>query len=302
VDMSEKSQITNDQVIDYVKNNSWWNEIFDEINRQQMLKNIEQVVSDHHKAEVVGAMLENIYIDQEMLTNASTHAVFQEAYAVLSTLKNGDSYPHRLVDLYISRFPRALERISDAAMGLIPSINECTVREETHRLWTTNRENFQHLDFNSLPTNLRVRTPQDRYILRALVELQELDDIFRNYQPYPFASGKYIPTHMVKSEHPESSDHAPSEADFKDRLKYLAYRVYDPLWDQWMAQYENEYVTFPLKWAGESLTITDLMRLYELHKQGSDVQSAFISFYKKTDRLERLTEAISACPVTRPHG
>jgi len=41
--------------------------------------------------------------------------------------------------------------------------------------------------------------------------------------------------------------------------------------------------------------------LYEKHKLGQDVSSVFVSFYKNEDRLIRLKNAISSCPITRPY-
>jgi hypothetical protein len=66
-----------------------------------------------------------------------------------------------------------------------------------------------------------------------------------------------------------------------------------------LERFEPEYVTFRLKWINE----TDLIdRLYRLHKQGEDVLTVFISFCESDERLQRLANAISSCPVTSAYG
>lgn len=198
--------------------------------------------------------------------------------------------------------PAALAKINRAALDLIPLFTDPDIRAEAQRIWTSSRNELRSLDFTRLPRHLNVRTPNERYVLRALVELEAKDDLFRNYSVYPFSSKEYIPTRAYDEDSTVEVDADSDMSAFREQLKYVAYRVYDPLWDRMMERYEPEYVTFRLKWAGGALNITDMMKLYKLHKQGKDVQSAFISLYKRRERMDRLEGAISSCPVTQSYG
>lgn len=293
--------MTFEQLHQQLQNDPWWQEVFGEFERQQMLMKLNKVVKDSHKSAAVGAMLERIHIDSQMLEHAGHDPTYQEAHSLLSGLKAGEEYPERLLELYDSRVPTALARINQAALDLIPLLTDLDILADAQRLWTANRNELRALDLSRLPRNLNVRTPDERYVLRALVELAEKDDLFRNYKVYPFSSKEYIPTLPYGEDIATEVNADIDMSGFREQLKYVAYRVYDPLWDRMMERYEPEYVTFRLKWAGGALNISDMMNLYKLHRKGKDVQSAFISLYKDPARLDRLKEAVASCPVTQSY-
>jgi hypothetical protein len=173
------------------------------------------------------------------------------------------------------------------------------VKAEAGRLWASARATLASVDLNNLPQPLYVTTADDRYIIRCLVRLQELDDLYRNYRLHPFGGDEYFPADVWASKEEMITV---GVGDVRGRDKYLAYRVYDPLWKQRLERYEPEYVTFRLKWAGGALTGSQMDSLYKQHKAGRDALSVFISIYKDDARLERLKNAISSCPVTSRYG
>ena len=263
------------------------------------------VVPDEHKHQVVEAMFENLFISAQDLAIAEEYPIFREARRIVESLRTGDAFPKRLIELHDTKVPDALSRINAAALKLIPLISIKNVRDEAERIWASEREYFATLDMNSLPTSLRITLPDDRYVMRSLIQLQEYDDLFRNYRMNPLPGDKYMPAAV--DEKPtgeivvgmEGANEQAHDWLLKQRPKYIAYRVYDPLWDRQMERFEPEYVTFRLKWINETSLIE---RLYRHHKEGKDVLSVFISFCDSEERLARLTNAISSCPVTTAYG
>jgi hypothetical protein len=302
--MSEDKKLSREEIEQLMKTDPWWKEISDELDRVYMLHRLNEIVSDEQKSEVIQALFEYLLISEDDLTTAQSDPVFIEARTIIEGLNSGDTFPDRLVDLCNSKVPEALNRIDQAVSTLIPLLSNTTVQTEVERLWATNRAVFESIDINQLPRNLYVSSPDDRYILRCIRKLLHLDSQFRNGRVYPFGSDAYVPAAVS----PSDQDHIAvgmgaidesTAASVNRRAQYLAYRVYDPLWAQEMERFEPEYVSFKFKWLNDA----ELLRsLYERHKHGQDVSSVFVSFYKNEDRLIRLQNAISSCPITQPYN
>lgn len=302
--MSKDKKLSPEEIEQLMKTNPWWKEISDELDRVFMLQRLKGVVSDEQKSEVVEAMFEYLFISEEELASAQSDPVFAEAKTIIEALNAGDAFPDRLVELYNSKIPEALDRINQAVLTLIPLLSNKAVQTEVEQLWISNRSALESVDINDLPPNLYVRTPDDRYILRSILNLQQLDKRFRNYSLYPFGSDTYTPAAVGESEDRHikvgvGATNERAEHSINQRAKYLAYRVYNPLWHQEMERFEPDYVTFRLKWINDA----ELLKyLYEQHKAGKDVVSVFVSLYEDEERLNRLKNAISSCPVTQAYG
>jgi hypothetical protein len=301
--MSEDKKLSREEIARLMKTDPWWKEISDELDRVYRLHQLNEIVSDDDKNEVTQAMFEYLLITEQDLTTAQSDPVFAQAKSIIEGLNPGDTFPDDLVDLFNSKVPDALNRIDQAVFTLIPLLSNPTVQAEVARLWSTDRDAFESIDINHLPSDLYVSSPDDRYILRCLRDLQRLDSLFRNNQVYPFGSDTYVPAAVSASAdgHIRVGMGAANEsavASLNRRAQYLAYRVYDPLWAQEMERFEPEYVSFKFKWLNDAEL---LHSLYEQHKLGRDVSSVFVSYYKNEDRLIRLKNAISSCPITQPY-
>lgn len=297
--MSKAKKLSQEEIMELLENDPWWKEISGEMDRVWMVHRIKEVVPVRHMAETVNTMLEYTLVSKEKLKQAEVDPVYVEALSIISGLNPGDKFPDRLIELYEAQIPVALDRIDQAALKLIPLVSDTAVRTELTRLWTSNREALAAIEIDSLPANLRVASIDERYVIRALKRLQWLDDLFRNYQLYPFCGEDYFQSEAYEE---EAENIAVGIGPTRGRDKYLAYRVYDPLWDRRMEENEPEYVGFRLKWAHGALNISQVMHLYEQHKAGRDVVSVFISLYEDESRVERLRGAISSCPVTQNFG
>jgi hypothetical protein len=294
----QQTQMSPEEMAALLENDPWWKEISKEMDRVWMVHHIK--IPARHKNEVVNVVFEYDLIDEEMLKRAEGDPVYVEALSIISGLKAGDAFPEKLIELHDSRVPDAMDRINGAALRLISLLSDPNVKAEAGRVWASERSTLATVDLNHLPRPLYVRTADDRYIIRSLIELQELDDLFRNYSVHPFSSEQYSQANVSESEAKKVGD---GVGDMRGRDKYLAYRVYDPLWKHRLLEgYESEYVTFRLKWAGGALTGSQMDYLYKQHKAGRDALAVFISIYEHEARLNRLKNAISSCPVTRRYG
>jgi hypothetical protein len=291
--MSPVRKRTNDEILDQLENDPWWKEISDEMDRVYMLQQLN--IPAKHKHETVEAMFEYLNISDEDLARAESDPVYQEAKRIIDGLQTGETFPERLFDLYESKIPGAIDRLDQIARNLIPVISVKRVRDKLTAMWDSDREGLAALDVNNLPNELNVQSADDRYVLRSMVRLQELDDRYRNDYVPPLPSKTYTPAAVSIGENNNirvgmGAANETAERTLKQRSKYLAYRIYDPLWHHQLERFEPEYVTFRLKWINE----TDLIdRLYRLHKQGEDVLTVFISFCESDERLQRLANAIS---------
>lgn len=293
----QQTEMSPEKIGELLENDPWWKEISEEMDRAWMIHHTD--VPNRHKSEVVNALFEYTLIHEEMLKRAEGDPVYAEALSIIGGLKAGDAFPERLFDLHDSKLPEALNRIDGAATRLISLLSDPTVKAEAGRLWASERSALATVDLNNLPRSLYVSTADERYIIRCLVELQELDDLYRNYRVHPFSSDEYFPADVWTS---KEETITVGVGDVRGRDKYLAYRVYDPLWKQRLERYELEYVTFRLKWAGGALKGSQMDHLYQQHKAGRDALSVFISIYKDEARLDRLRNAISSCPITGRYG
>lgn len=303
--MSNETKPSPEEIQKMLETDPWWKEMSEEMDRVYSVHQLKGIVPDSHKHQVVEAMFENLFISAKDLAAAEGDPIFQEARQIVEGLNAGDAFPGRLFELHDAKVPGALNRINSAASNLIPMLSVEMVRDEVKRLWTSEWEVFATLDINKLPKNLRVTSADDRYVVRSLVKLQEYDDLFRRCQLDPLPGRTYMPAAVDEKPTGEISvglEAANEDGErwlIKQRPKYIAYRIYDPLWDRRMERFEPEYVTFRLKWINETSLID---RLYKLHKQGKDVISVFISFCDDDQRLARLANAISSCPVTSAYG
>jgi hypothetical protein len=302
--MSESKKYSNEEMQQLMETNTWWKEITDEIDRVYMIYQLKDVVSAEQKSEAVEAMFEHSLISEKDLIKAQSDSVFEEAKSIIEKLKTGDKFPDRLIELYNSKIPVALNVINQTVLALNPLLSSQTVQSEIENLWNSNRSSLKNIDLSRLPQNLYVKNADDRYILRSVIRLSELDGFFQNNKPYPFASDTYTPASVRNSDTKTievgfGALNEETESLLNQRVNYLAYRVYNPLWYCQMERYEPEYVTFRLKWINESQLIE---YLYEHHKAGKDVISIFISLYNNEERLDRLKTAISFCPITQNYG
>jgi hypothetical protein len=302
--MSKKGTFSQGEMEQLLKTDPWWMEISDEIDRVYSVHQLKDIVSDEQKHEVVEAMFEYLLISEEDLARAETDPIFQEAKGIIAGLKTNDVFPKKLIELYESKIPEALNRIDNTTRTIISILSIQAVRSEVEALWMGNRSVFGTLDMNNLPPGLHVSSPDDRYILRSVIRLQELDNLFRNYDIQPLPSNTYTPAAVSRVENDQitigvGAANENAEQSLNQRARYLAYRIYDPLWHHQIQRFEPEYVTFRLKWINDSSLLD---HLYEQHKKGKDVISVFMSVYANEERLARLNNAISSCPVTSAYG
>jgi hypothetical protein len=293
----QQTEMSPEKITELLENDPWWKEISEEMDRAWMIHHTD--VPDYHKSEVVNALFEYTLIHEEMLKHAEGDPVYVEALSIIGGLKEGDAFPERLFELHDSKVPGALDRINGAAIRLISLLSDPAVKTEASRLWASDRAALAAVDLNNLSPPLYVSTADGRYIIRCLVELQGLDDLYRNYNLHPFSSDEYFPADVWRS---KEETITVGVGDVRGRDKYLAYRVYDPLWKQRLERYGPEYVTFRLKWAGGALKGSQMDYLYEQHKAGRDALAVFISIYNDEARIDRLKNAISSCPVTSRYG
>ena len=300
--MSPVRKLTNDEILDKLENDPWWKEISDEMDRVYMLQQLN--IPDKHKHETVEAMFEYLNISEADLVQAESDPVYQEAKKIIDGLEPGETFPERLVDLYETKIPDAIDRLDQIARTLIPVISVNAVREKLLVMWDSDRTSFAALDVSSLPNDVNVQSADDRYVLRSVIRLQELDDRYRNYHVPPLPSNTYTSAAVSTDKNNNirvgmGATNEAAEGALRQRSKYIAYRIYDPLWHHQLERFEPQYVTFPLKWIND----TSLLEyLYDQHKNGQDVLTVFISIYQDKERFERLTTAISSCPVTSAYG
>ncbi len=282
-----------------MKTNPWWKEVSDEFDRVYMVHQLSKVVSIEQKSEAVEAMFEYLLISEEDLQRAESHPTYKEARALIESLNNGDQFPARLIELYESRIPEAINRINETATQLICQLSSLPFRAEVKQLLANDGHLLESVDLSNLSPPLNAGTADDRYILRCILELQRFDKLLRHSDTYPFWSKTYTAAKVGMT---ENENMRIAFGPGKERVRYLAYRAYNPLWDIDMERFELEYVTFRLKWAGSVLSSQTLSRLYKQHKTGQDVVAEFIVRYQNKETLDRLENAISSCPVTQPHG
>lgn len=302
--MTKEKPLSHDEIEKLLATDPWWKEISEEMDRVYRIRQLNGIISDEQKHEVVEAMFEYELISEEDLAKAETDQVFQKAKGMIDSLNSGDSFPEELVELYDTKIPEAFQRLDSAARTIIPILSVETVRNEVQTMWSCNRETFKTLDMNNLPPALHVQSADDRYVLRSVIKLAEWDDLLRNYSVYPLPREKYTPAAVSPGKNDQirvgvGATDEESRQSLKQRAKYLAYRIYDPLWYHQMERFEPEYVTFRLKWINDT-SLLDY--LYKQHKKGEDVVTVFKSIYEDEDRLTKLKNAISSCPVTSAYG
>lgn len=284
-----------EEIDDLLETNPWWKDISDELDRVFRGHQLKGVVPDVVEVEVVDAYLEHTFITEEKLRAVNSDPVFMEARTILAGLAPEDPFPERLTELYKTKTPEALKRINQTALGLISLLSNISVREKVERLWTSDRSQLELLDLANMTSDLYVSGSNQRYIMRSLLELSSMENVIRDYRDCPFVGQLYIP---VSVESPGKEYKKLTAGPGAERIKYLAYRVCDPLWDQWIERFEPEYVSFPLKWAGAFFNINQMMSLYKEHKAGGDLIAEILSLYRNNNRLTRLQNAIASCPMT----
>ncbi len=277
-------------------------EISAEMDRVYMLHQLNVAIED--KVLAVEAMMEFLEITEENLKAASGDSVFNEAKSILNLLKDGDTFPKRLYELYETQVPKALKVFEKTALSLIRLVSDKKVRVEIGRLWKSDRPAIGKIQINNLPNSLRPVTTNDRYIIRSVIELHEKIELYDNYDTEPFGMEKYFRASVSQERYNKISVgtgalNEATEQGMKKRDEYVAYRVYNPLWRHRMERYEPDYVTFPLKWLNDTALID---YLFERHKEGSDVRTIFVSMYKNEEKVSRLLNAIESCPVTESSG
>lgn len=275
------------KIIKATERSSWWKEVVEELMRVERVNRLPEFITDEHKAIVMQAVWEGCLITEDDLTQASEHPVFQEAQAIISQLKQDDPFPERLTELYVTRKSYALDRIDQCFRELLPLITNEACREEVRRRWSS-AETLP--SFLSLISRYPTNDPNQRYLLRSIIELSELR---------PSVSDTDYPFEFEKKYTPMKLGEAGQETD---RVRFLAYRVYEPLWFDGMEQFEPRYIDFPLKWAGSIFDVTTMRGVYTAFKGGRDVMGALSAYFREDNQLDRLEDAIKNCPLTRKHG
>lgn len=269
--------MTLDEMIELAKTDPWWKEIKEEVDRQWNLLQYE--VPDLHKIETVNALIEVTEIGDDKLEGAANDPVFQQAKAIISNLRQGDSYPNELFDLFRGQIPGALAQINKYALQLIALITDKTLKSKAEDLWKKRAQSLA--DIRDMLQMRKVITLKNRFILSCLADLIEREEYYKN-DPSPFMSDTYLPMKLGEEQ--------------RDRVDFLAYRVFDPLWIFTFERFEPEYVSFPLKWV-PNLPSNVLRELYREHKHGTNVLLALISHFESQEELEHLAQMITSCPI-----
>jgi hypothetical protein len=264
----------------------WWKSVSEEVDRVYSVQHLPSYITDRHKHGVVESLFEGTEITDEKLSTARAHPVFEEAKELIQGLKQGDAFPTRLTELFLSRIPTALDQIDERAGKLLALLENQHCAQKLKSSWPPTKKAFP--SYRGLIQEFGIKDVEERFIVRRITELADL----RRYVEklgYPFNEEDYLPAEMGEGE------------ERRDRVEYLAYRVFDPLWVSGIEEFESEYMSFPLHWAGSLFTITTMKRLYAAHKAGTDVVAKLVPYFLKAE-LDPLQNAISMCPITARHG
>jgi hypothetical protein len=266
------------------ESSAWWAEVYGEFSRAISNGPLAYELPPEQVLEVSGVILELTSIREEDLQRARGEDVFKEARGIIETLSAGDPFPDRLVELFELRRKEALRRIEEQGVKLVSLLTDESVKSRAKDLWSNNRAELPGLS-EELPNRLQVRDLNQRHTLHSICELARVENRLRESRTYPFSSQIYTPVTF-------------GEQDERDRIDYLAYRVYDPLWNDLMERFDIEYVTFPLRWAGAVLPVALMRRLQDSHKAGRDILTDLLDYYRQEKQLEILKERIAICPHT----
>jgi hypothetical protein len=282
--MAKKEINTFGDAEEEAKTNPWWEEVVEECHRKLRLRKINEFVPDVHKVVVVEAMLEQLNISDEKLGVASGNPVFEEAKSIFQNLNRGDAFPDRIYELAELRIPETVARVNWHASNLFPLITNPELRNEIEGIWANEAARFPSI--GNLTEKYKINELDQRYILRSLEYLFSVRRMVRNFRE-PFMVNEYFDVKV--------------EGDQRDKAEYMAYRVFDPLWDFYLERHEPGYVSFPLKWAG-FLSTSVVKNLYERHKAGKNVLAGLLPYFKDSKNLDKLNNAISSCPITIHHS
>jgi hypothetical protein len=275
------------EILEASERSSWWKGVIEECARVERVSQLPDFITDEHKAIIVQSIWEQSLITDDDLSQAADDPHFREARDIIAQLRQDDPFPERLTELFGARKSYAVNRIEQHFLKLLPFIVNEDCRNEVQARWYSNgpMPTFTSL-IGKYPTN----DPNQRYLLRSIIELSELrPTLLLKRSPFEFEQ-KYTPLKF-------------GEGDNKtDRISFLAYRVYDPLWFDGMEQYEPSYIEFPLKWAGSLFSVSVMRQLYNEFKRGHDVITEIVRYFRESDALELLADAIKNCPLTRRHG
>jgi len=264
----------------------WWKSVSEEVDRVYSVQQLPAYITDRHKHGVVESLFEGCEITEQKLTQARTHPVFEEAKNLIQSLKQGNVFPTRLTELFLTRIPSALAQIDQHASGLFEILENPQCKEKLASAWPPEKKAFP--TYRGLIEVFGIKNVDQRFIVRRLTELAALRIDIQN-SDYPFHEEDYLPAEIGDGE------------EKRDRVEYLAYRVFDPLWVSAIEEFEPEYVSFPLHWAGSLFSITTMKRLYAAHKAGTDVLAKLVPYFRKS-QLDPLENAIAMCPITARHG
>ena len=267
--------------------NPWWKGVSDELDRVCRVSQLPEFVTPRHKHGAVEALFEHTEITDEKLQIAKGDDVFEEAKQIIAGLKQGDEFPARLAELFISKRADALKEIHRCFSRLLVRVTDPSCKEKLEEAWADRKRPFP--SYRSLAEKYKIKDLTQKFILRSLADLDDLRSRVE-IRDYPFHETDYLQAEMGEGPNRTS------------RVDYLAYRVFDPLWLSAMEHYEPEYVTFPLKWAGAMFATSTMRALYERHKNGKDVVADLIDYFKSGDSLMLLENAIASCPLTNRHG
>jgi hypothetical protein len=266
------------------ESSAWWKEVFGEFSRAINNGPVAYELPPEQILELSSVMLELTSIREADLQRARGDEVFKEARAIIERLSAGDPFPDRLSELFELRRREALARIEEQGFKLVSLLTDESVRSRVRDLWNNNRAELPRLT-GKLPDRFQVRGLNQRHILHSICELAQIEQWLIARHTYPFSSETYMPATF-------------GNQGERDRIDYLAYRVYDPLWNDLMERFDIEYVTFPLRWAGAVLPVALMRRLQDSHKTGKDILADLLDHYRQEEQLEILRERIANCPHT----
>lgn len=277
-----------DNLEELFQTNPWWKGVSDECDRVYRVQQLPKFITPRHKHGVIEALFEHLEISEEKLQIAKGDPVFEEARAIIQNLKAGDPFPPRLSELFQSRKGEALKQIKNCFARLLVRVSHADCRTKIEQRWDESPGQFP--PYRSLVEKYSITDLSQRFIIRSIGELDELRARIHD-AVYPFHEDDYFPVTVGET-----------KEEKRERVDYLAYRVFDPLWISNIEHYEPEYVTFPLKWAGALLNVTIMKELYAHHRNGNDVLAELIPYFKEGDALSILENAVRSCPLTSRHG
>lgn len=274
---------TAEEIESLFETNAWWKRLSDEVDRVYRVKNIPDFVTDESKAAVVECLFEFTEITEEKFAWAENDLTYLEAKQIINNLGPDNTIPDRIYDLYKEQIPKSLNQIDAVAKNLVMSIDNPDLRSDIGRRWSEDAP----IPIQELRNRYNIDVVEQRYLIRKISDLIDKKKAVSRLNS-PFDGYALL--------------NVRAEGSQRERCEYLAYRVYDPLWIGGLYEYEPEYVSFPLSWAGSFFSTAVMKRLYNAHKNGVDVLTSLHGKFQNQEELNEIENSIRSCPITERHG